>query len=108
MHIAVGDLRPGPLLLLDLIRCPAQRALLGLLHMSKHQVKHEFAVVVDGETYRCDRTVYGKRVLTQRVHVAGMGTEPDPVRYGAGGHPIESMLPIATLIAAKIIRSSRA
>jgi hypothetical protein len=45
--------------------------------MSKYQVKHEFTVVVDGETYRCDRTVYGKRVLTQRVHVAGMGTEPD-------------------------------
>jgi hypothetical protein len=63
--------------------------------MTQHQVTDEFTVVVDGETYRCERTVYGKRVLTQRVHVAGMGTEPDPVRYGAGGRRIESMLGIA-------------
>jgi hypothetical protein len=75
--------------------------------MTQHQVKHEFTVVVDGETYRCERTVYGKRVLTQRVHVAGMGTEPDPVPYGAHGRHIESMLGIAKLIAAKIIRSNR-
>jgi hypothetical protein len=68
---------------------------------------YEFTVVVDGKTYRCDRTVYGKRVLTQRVHVAGMGTEPDPLRYGAGGRRIESMVGIAKLIAAKIIRSQR-
>jgi hypothetical protein len=75
--------------------------------MTQRQVTHEFTVVVDGETYRCDRTVYGKRVLTQRVHVSGMGTEPDPVRYGAGGRPIESMLGIAKLIAANLIRSHR-
>jgi hypothetical protein len=79
-----------------------------VLPVTQRQKTHEFTVVVDGETYRCDRTVYGKRVLTQRVHVAGVGTEPDPVRYGAHGCPIESMLGIAKLIAAKIVRSNRA
>lgn len=62
------------------------------------KVKHE------GRTYECEREIEGKRRLTQRTRVIGVGAKEDSAVYGQNERPIVSMESIARVIAHEIIR----
>jgi hypothetical protein len=66
--------------------------------------KRTFAVEVDGKTYQCERTLTGKKVMSQRIEVAGVGSEDDPDHYGGMHGSPESMAMVARTIARGIIR----
>jgi hypothetical protein len=69
----------------------------------RKQVKHEFTVAMDGKTYQCERVVLGTRVLTQRIHVIGIGMEEDSASYGQRDRPVVGMAGVAKIIATNII-----
>jgi|GEM_PF-3263663 len=76
--------------------------------MGKARIPIKFTVTVDGQTYDCERTIEGTRVLHQRVYVKGIGGKDDSATYGQRGHPASSMEGSAKMIAYEIIRSAKA
>jgi hypothetical protein len=65
--------------------------------------RYKFSIEDDGIQYQCERTVTGKRVLRQTIHVFGVGSEDDSGDYGPQHHPPETMESTAKLIAHEIV-----
>ena len=75
--------------------------------MAKAKHKYDFTVDFQGKTYQCERTVEGTRVLTQDLHVKGIGDKSDTATYGQRGHRISSMEGIAKVLAVELIIESQ-
>lgn len=59
--------------------------------MAKATETFEFAIDVDGTTYKSERVVSGTREFTQVIHIIGIGAEAESARYGPKRHRPEDM-----------------
>ncbi|HTT82166.1 MAG TPA: hypothetical protein VMF67_01655 [Rhizomicrobium sp.] len=74
-----------------------------MLKKQQEQYREPFQIEYKGKPYSCTRVVSGSRVLTQEIHVHGIGSKHDSANYGRNGHPMETMGPIARTIAREIL-----
>ncbi len=65
--------------------------------------REKFEIDVKGKKFECERVISGNNNLAQEVVVLGVGSKKDYATYGRKGHPLDSMLGTARLIAHEII-----